>query len=88
MTIVMCPRLRRPRRTQTRFILRTVGGYRSFAIGEDSDLVARSHRHLLEKGRDYRIEFVPDPVCWTEVPSDLRSLGRQRARWQKGLQRS
>jgi cellulose synthase/poly-beta-1,6-N-acetylglucosamine synthase-like glycosyltransferase len=24
-------------------------------------------------------------VCWTEVPSDLRSLGRQRARWQKGL---
>ena len=24
-------------------------------------------------------------MCWTEVPSDLRSLGRQRARWQKGL---
>jgi len=24
-------------------------------------------------------------VCWTEVPSDIRSLARQRARWQKGL---
>jgi len=24
-------------------------------------------------------------MCWTEVPSDLKSLGRQRARWQKGL---
>lgn len=24
-------------------------------------------------------------MCWTEVPSDLRSLARQRARWQKGL---
>src|SRR5258708_30471304 len=24
-------------------------------------------------------------MCWTEVPSDLQSLGRQRARWQKGL---
>ena len=66
-------------------LVREVGGYRSSAIGEDFDLVARLHRNLLDKGVDYRIEFVPDPVCWTEVPSDLRSLGRQRARWQKGL---
>jgi cellulose synthase/poly-beta-1,6-N-acetylglucosamine synthase-like glycosyltransferase len=33
----------------------------------------------------YQIQFVPDPVCWTEVPSDVRSLARQRSRWQKGL---
>ena len=66
-------------------LVRGVGGYRPFAIGEDFDLVARLHRQLLEKRADYRIEFVPDPVCWTEVPSDLRSLARQRARWHKGL---
>jgi cellulose synthase/poly-beta-1,6-N-acetylglucosamine synthase-like glycosyltransferase len=66
-------------------LVRAVGGYRSRAIGEDFDLVARLHRHLLEKEIDYEIRFVPDPMCWTEVPSDLRSLGRQRARWQKGL---
>jgi cellulose synthase/poly-beta-1,6-N-acetylglucosamine synthase-like glycosyltransferase len=66
-------------------LVRAVGGYRPRAIGEDFDLVARLHRHLLEKGVDYRIHFVPDPMCWTEVPSDLQSLGRQRARWQKGL---
>lgn len=66
-------------------LLKRVGGYRPAAIGEDFDLVTRLHRHLLEHKSDYRIEFVPDPVCWTEVPSDLRSLGRQRARWQKGL---
>jgi len=66
-------------------LVRAVGGYRSRSIGEDFDLVARLHRHLLEKGVDYRIHFVPDPMCWTEVPSDLQSLGRQRARWQKGL---
>jgi len=66
-------------------LVRAVGGYRSRAIGEDFDLVARLHRHLLEKGVDYQIRFVPDPMCWTEVPSDLKSLGRQRARWQKGL---
>jgi cellulose synthase/poly-beta-1,6-N-acetylglucosamine synthase-like glycosyltransferase len=65
--------------------VRAVGGYRSKAIGEDFDLVVRLHRHLLEKGLDYRIKFVPDPVCWTEAPGDLRSLSRQRARWQKGL---
>jgi len=66
-------------------LVRAVGGYRSDTIGEDFDLVARLHRHLLEKRVDYRILFVPDPMCWTEVPSDLQSLGRQRARWQKGL---
>jgi cellulose synthase/poly-beta-1,6-N-acetylglucosamine synthase-like glycosyltransferase len=66
-------------------LVRAVGGYRARSIGEDLDLVARLHRHLREKAADYRIHFVPDPMCWTEVPSDLRSLGRQRARWQKGL---
>jgi cellulose synthase/poly-beta-1,6-N-acetylglucosamine synthase-like glycosyltransferase len=66
-------------------LIRAVGGYRSDAIGEDIDLVARLHRHLRERDADYFLEFVPDPVCWTEVPSDLQSLGRQRARWQKGL---
>jgi cellulose synthase/poly-beta-1,6-N-acetylglucosamine synthase-like glycosyltransferase len=66
-------------------LVRTVGGYRASAIGEDFDLVARFHRYLRDNHTDYQIQFVPDPVCWTEVPSDLRSLGRQRSRWQKGL---
>lgn len=66
-------------------LVRAVGGYRASAIGEDFDLVARMHRHLLDQHADYQISFVPDPVCWTEVPGDLRSLARQRSRWQKGL---
>jgi cellulose synthase/poly-beta-1,6-N-acetylglucosamine synthase-like glycosyltransferase len=66
-------------------LIRAVGGYRPDAIGEDFELVVRLHRHLLEKGEDYKVEFVPDPVCWTEAPFDLKSLGRQRSRWQKGL---
>src|SRR5215470_19393487 len=49
------------------------------------DVVARTHRHLREKRTDHEFRFVPDPMCWTEVPSDLKSLARQRARWQKGL---
>src|SRR5256885_3631823 len=66
-------------------LVRAVGGYRASSIGEDFDLVARMHRHLLEKRIDYQIRFVPDPMCWTEAPSDLKSLARQRQRWQKGL---
>ena len=66
-------------------LVRQVKGFRPHAIGEDFDLVVRMHRLLHEQKKDYHIAFVPDPTCWTEVPSDLRSLGRQRARWHKGL---
>lgn len=66
-------------------LVREIKGYRSHAIGEDFDLVVRLHRHLQEQGKDYHIDFIPDPTCWTEVPSDVRSLARQRARWHKGL---
>ncbi len=68
-----------------RDVVMSVGGYRASSVGEDFDLVARIHRKMLDEKRAYRITFVPDPVCWTEVPSTARSLGRQRARWQKGL---
>lgn len=68
-----------------RDLVKQVGGYRSSAVGEDLDLVTRLHRHLLEQRANYRVSFIPDPVCWTEVPPDLTSLARQRARWQKGL---
>jgi cellulose synthase/poly-beta-1,6-N-acetylglucosamine synthase-like glycosyltransferase len=66
-------------------LVRRIGGYRSKAVGEDLDLVVRLQRDLLERDEPYSVVFVPDPTCWTEVPSDIRSLARQRARWQKGL---
>jgi cellulose synthase/poly-beta-1,6-N-acetylglucosamine synthase-like glycosyltransferase len=68
-----------------RDLMVAVGGYDADAIGEDADLVARMHRHLRESGRDYRIEFVSEPVCWTEVPESRAVLGRQRRRWSRGL---
>jgi cellulose synthase/poly-beta-1,6-N-acetylglucosamine synthase-like glycosyltransferase len=66
-------------------LVQRVGGFRAGAVGEDFDLVVRLHRYLQEQRAEYHINFIPDPTCWTEVPSDLRSLARQRARWQKGL---
>ena len=65
-----------------------VGGYRNDTVGEDMDLVVRLHRSMREDGRRYRISFVPDPVCWTEAPEDLKSLKNQRMRWQRGVAES
>jgi cellulose synthase/poly-beta-1,6-N-acetylglucosamine synthase-like glycosyltransferase len=64
------------------------GGYRPDSIGEDMELVVRMHRLLRARGQPYRIEFVPDPVCWTEVPEDMKTLRNQRIRWQRGLSES
>jgi cellulose synthase/poly-beta-1,6-N-acetylglucosamine synthase-like glycosyltransferase len=65
-----------------------VGGYRRDTIGEDMELVVRMHRLLRAKRQPYRIEFVPDPVCWTEAPEDYNTLKNQRIRWQRGLAES
>lgn len=65
-----------------------VGGYDPEAIGEDMELVLRLHRHSCETGEDYRITFLPDPICWTDAPEDLETLGKQRVRWQHGLGQS
>jgi cellulose synthase/poly-beta-1,6-N-acetylglucosamine synthase-like glycosyltransferase len=61
------------------------GGYATDTVGEDMELVVRMHRHLHDRAQPYRIGFVPDPICWTEVPESLRVLRRQRTRWQRGL---
>jgi cellulose synthase/poly-beta-1,6-N-acetylglucosamine synthase-like glycosyltransferase len=60
------------------------GGYLTKSVGEDMELVVRLHRLFRQSGRKYRIVFVPEPVCWTEVPESLRILKRQRNRWQRG----
>jgi cellulose synthase/poly-beta-1,6-N-acetylglucosamine synthase-like glycosyltransferase len=63
-------------------------GFRADAIGEDMELIVRLHRKLSARRTPYRIAFIPDPVCWTEAPEDLATLGRQRRRWHRGLAES
>jgi cellulose synthase/poly-beta-1,6-N-acetylglucosamine synthase-like glycosyltransferase len=62
-----------------------VGGLDHDTIGEDAELVVRLHRHYREQGLDYRIVFVAEPVSWSEVPSTMRVLARQRRRWHRGI---
>ena len=47
--------------------------------------MVRIHRHMRFKREPYRIVFVEDPVCWTEVPASLSALSRQRRRWHRGM---
>ncbi|MGJ7910183.1 glycosyltransferase family 2 protein [Neobacillus sp. LXY-1] len=61
------------------------GGYKVDTVGEDMELVVRMHRLLKEKKLKKKIVYVPDPVCWTEVPEDIKFLRRQRRRWHRGL---
>lgn len=62
-----------------------VGGYRTDTVGEDMELVVRLHRRAREEGREYRIVYTPDPICYTEVPADWATLRKQRNRWHRGL---
>lgn len=61
-----------------------VGGFTKGSMGEDLDFVIKLHRYMLDKKKEYRIEFIPEPVCWTEAPETLAVLARQRSRWQRG----
>lgn len=62
-----------------------IGGYDTTTVGEDLELVVRMRRYMHEvEKKKYRIVFIPDPLCWTEVPSSLNILGKQRNRWTRG----
>jgi cellulose synthase/poly-beta-1,6-N-acetylglucosamine synthase-like glycosyltransferase/glucan phosphoethanolaminetransferase (alkaline phosphatase superfamily) len=60
------------------------GGYNHNTVGEDMELVVRMRRYMEERNEDYIVRYIPDPLCWTEVPSNHTILGRQRNRWIRG----
>ncbi|TAN15286.1 MAG: glycosyltransferase family 2 protein [Chitinophagaceae bacterium] len=60
------------------------GGYSTKTVGEDMELVVRMRRFMEEKKEPYKVAYIPDPLCWTEVPTDMKILGRQRNRWTRG----
>lgn len=62
-----------------------VGGYLQDTVGEDMELVMRLHEYYRRQKISYRIRFISEPVCWTEVPEERASLARQRNRWHRGL---
>lgn len=61
------------------------GGYSTDTVTEDIDVIAALHRSLRQRKWKYRMVFTTDPVCWTEAPTKLEVLAKQRRRWQLGL---
>ena len=60
------------------------GGYFAQTVGEDMELVVRMRRYMSENKIPYKVDYIPDPLCWTEAPETLKILGRQRNRWTRG----
>ncbi|MDP4267745.1 MAG: glycosyltransferase [Bacteroidota bacterium] len=60
------------------------GGYSNETVGEDMELVVRMRRHMYERKIKHEVVYIPDPLCWTEVPETIKTLSRQRNRWTRG----
>lgn len=61
------------------------GGYDATSFAEDMDLITRMVGYMCDFSRPYRIVQVPETCCWTEGPSNVVILHRQRTRWARGL---
>jgi len=61
------------------------GDLKKDTVGEDMELVVRLTFEALKKKEPYRVEYVHHANCYTELPNDLKSLLKQRNRWQRGL---
>jgi cellulose synthase/poly-beta-1,6-N-acetylglucosamine synthase-like glycosyltransferase len=71
-----------------RDIVIKVGGYNTELVGEDMELIVRMRRYMAESKQKYQVIYIPDPLCWTEAPTTLKVLGRQRDRWTRGTMES
>lgn len=60
------------------------GGYNHNTVGEDMELVVRMRVFMQKQNKPYKVVYIPEPLCWTEAPSDYGILGRQRNRWTRG----
>lgn len=67
-----------------REIALAVGGYDTNTVGEDMEIVFKMRRFMHNQKLPYTIEYIPDSLCWTEVPEDLSILINQRDRWARG----
>ncbi len=58
--------------------LAELGGFRSDTLAEDQDLTI-----AIQKA-GYRVVFDSSAIAWTEAPTTMRGLGKQRFRWAFG----
>jgi len=59
-----------------------MGGVDAQTITDDIEFTMRLYKYACKHGG--RIDYIPDPVCYTEVPETMRVYASQRNRWQRG----
>lgn len=65
-------------------MLYELGGYSTEFTCEDIELTFRAHDYIVKnKSRRYKIIMLPYYSGWTEGPSNIFSLIKQRSRWQR-----
>lgn len=61
------------------------GGYWHKSLGEDMELITRMRKHMYDNNLEFAIKYIPESLCWTEVPATKKVLITQRVRWARGL---
>ena len=61
------------------------GGYWHKSLGEDMELITRMRKYMHETKEKFLIKYIPESLCWTEVPATRKVFIRQRTRWGRGL---
>jgi len=65
--------------------LTSSGTFKKDTVGEDMELVVRLSTESLKQKKKERVLYVYNAYCYTELPSDSKTLLKQRNRWQRGL---
>lgn len=63
-------------------LIKKMGGF-SPTFANDLEITVRLHRVLLETNTPYKIEYLPDPAGWTDVPDTYEVLAKQRNIWHR-----
>lgn len=65
--------------------LKTIGGFEKSSITEDLEVIMNLRWQSLAAQNNWSVRLLHEPLCWTQAPSTIRDLRRQRVRWQQGL---
>jgi cellulose synthase/poly-beta-1,6-N-acetylglucosamine synthase-like glycosyltransferase len=66
-------------------IVVAAGGYDSNTLGEDMELVVKLHVFCRNNNIKYSLRYEPNAICWSQTPTSLKDLMKQRRRWFLGL---
>jgi len=63
-----------------------VGGSSASSITDDIEFTLRLNAHIYDRTKpmDAKLAFVPDAICYTEVPETFSQYASQRNRWARG----